>query len=89
MLFPNIVPVAELDHYAIASVYEIPVVSARAAFWREKTFERDDYSWHRKSAHPKDVWHQRLACLMYVILCWILFHLIKWQLMLNHKPLLL
>lgn len=58
-------PVAEIMHSAIANVYQIPVISARAAFWRQAGFEMKDWSNNGKSVHPRAIWHKRLACLMY------------------------
>lgn len=65
-------PRAESVHYAIASVYDLPVVSARAAFWQLEEFHAEisvprklGNFGGRNTMHMKAIWHQRFACLMY------------------------
>ena len=57
-------PFAEEMHHSVASVYDIPVISARGAFWFHSKM-RTEIEHISKPAHVNHIWHERYACLMY------------------------
>jgi hypothetical protein len=54
-------PVAEEMHNSVAHVYELPIISARAAFWNLYRHQIKSLS---APAHVPAIWHQRFACLI-------------------------
>jgi hypothetical protein len=54
-------PVAEEMHNSVAHVYELPIISARAAFWNLYRYQIKSLS---APAHVPAIWHQRFACLI-------------------------
>ena len=55
-------PWAEEMHYDVARVYDVPVISARSAFWNHQNLGPQ---LRLQSLHVESEWHARFACLMY------------------------